>query len=107
MIAISVFYASLPIYFSAQFSAVMRLGSSSRLAGQFTLSIYFYALGPILGGLIAEQYGVLAVRWLAVVLTAVSVALLWFGFFSRYSVPRRASHEVPACSKRDTLVSGQ
>jgi len=107
MTAISVFYASLPIYFSAQFSAVMRLGSSRRLAGQFTLSIYFYALGPILGGIIAEQYGVLAVRWLAVVLTAVSAALLWVGFFSSYSVPPRASDGVPACSKRDTLVSGQ
>jgi predicted MFS family arabinose efflux permease len=96
MTAISVFYASLPIYFSAQFSAVMRCGSSKRLAGQFTLSLYFYALGPILGGLIAERYGVLAVRWLAITLTAVSAVLLWVGFFSSYSPRRRASDGVPA-----------
>ena len=94
--AISVFYASLPIYFSAQFSAVMRLGPSKRLAGQFTLSLYFYALGPILGGIIADRYGVLAVRWLAVALTAASAALLWVGFFSSHSLPRRASNRVPA-----------
>ena len=103
--AISVSYASEPIYFSAQFSAVMRLGSSSRLAGQFTLSIYFYALGPILGGLVAEQYGVLAVRWLVVVLTALSAALLWLVFLSPSQA--RASDGVPACSKRDTLLSGE
>jgi predicted MFS family arabinose efflux permease len=95
MAAISVFYASLPIYFSAQFSAVMRLGSSSRLAGQFTLSLYFYALGPILGGIIAERYGILAVRWLAATLTAVSAALFWVGFFSSYSPSRRANDGVP------------
>lgn len=96
MTAILVFYASLPIYFSVQFSAVMRLGSRKRLAGQFTLSLYFYSLGPILGGIIAERYGVLAVRWLAVALTAVSAALLWLGFFSSYSPLRRASDRVPA-----------
>jgi len=83
--AISAFYATIPIYSSAQFSALMRRSSSSRLAAQFTLSIYVGALGPALGGLAVNQYGVLAVRWPVVVLTAVSGVLLWIGFFSPYA----------------------
>jgi predicted MFS family arabinose efflux permease len=94
--AISVYYATLPVYFAAQFSAVMRLGSSSRLASQFTLSIYVGSLGPILGGVVASQYGILAIRWLAVGLTAMSAALLWVGFFSSYAIhPRLTDGETP------------
>jgi hypothetical protein len=103
--AISVYYATLPIYFAAQFSAVMRLAHSSRLAGQFTLSLYVGALGPALGGLAAHQFGILAVRWLAVVLTAVSAVLLWVGFFSSYGIRPRAEDGVPPHPKRDAVVS--
>jgi predicted MFS family arabinose efflux permease len=91
--AISIFYASLPIYFSAQFSAIMRRAPGRSSAAQYTLSLYVGALGPALGGLVAERYGVLAVRWLAIVCTAVSAALLWVGFFSSYGIHSSASDQ--------------
>jgi len=103
--AISAFYATIPIYSSAQFSALMRRSSSSRLAAQFTLSIYVGALGPALGGLAVNQYGVLAVRWPVVVLTAASGVLLWIGFFSPYAAYPRAGDGVGPDPKRNPVVS--
>ena len=103
--AISAFYATIPIYSSAQFSALMRRSSSSRLAAQFTLSIYVGSLGPALGGLAVNQYGVLAVRWPVVVLTAVSGVLLWIGFFSPYAAYPRAGDGKGPDPKRNPVVS--
>jgi predicted MFS family arabinose efflux permease len=103
--AISAYYTTLPIYFSAQFSTVMRRAANSRLAAKFTLSIYVGSLGPALGGLVANQYGVLAVRWLVAVLTAVSGVLLWVGFFSSYGVRRLAGDAVVHHAKRHTVLS--
>ena len=102
--SISLYYVTLPIYFSAQFGAVMRRAASSRLAAQFTLSIYVGSLGPILGGLVANHYGVLAVRWFVAVLTAVSGVLLWIGFFSFYGVHRPAGDGVVPNPKRNSVV---
>ena len=92
--ALSVYYVTLPIYFSAQFGVVMRRAASSRIAAQFTVSIYIGSLGPILAGLVANHYGVLAVRWFVVVLTAVSGVLLWLGFFSFYGIHRPSDNGV-------------
>jgi hypothetical protein len=103
--AISAFYATIPIYSSAQFSALMRRSSSSRLAAQFTLSVYVGALGPALGGLAVNQYGVLAVRWPVVVLTAVSGVLLWVGFFSPYAAYPCAGDSAGPDAKRNPVVS--
>lgn len=103
--AISAYSATLPIYFAVQFGAVMRRAASSRLAAKFTLSIYVGSLGPALGGLVADQYGVPAVRWLVAVSTTLSAVLLWIGFFSSYGVRRYAGDGVAAHAKRDTVVS--
>ena len=102
--AVSVYYVTLPIYFSAQFGTVMRRAASSRIAAQFTVSIYVGSLGPILAGLVANHYGVFAVRWFVVVLTAVSGVLLWFGFFSFYGVHRPSGDGVVSSPKRNSVV---
>jgi hypothetical protein len=83
----------------------MRRSSSSRLAAQFTLSVYVGALGPALGGLAVNQYGVLAVRWPVVVLTAVSGVLLWVGFFSPYAAYPCAGDSAGPDAKRNPVVS--
>ena len=102
---ISAYYATLPIYFSAQFSTVMRRAANSRLAAKFTLSIYVGSLGPLLGGFVANQHGVLAVRWLVAVFTAASGVLLWVGFFSSFGVRRPAGDGVVHNPKGHTVPS--
>jgi predicted MFS family arabinose efflux permease len=103
--AISAYYATLPIYFSAQFAAVMRRASSSRFAAKFTLSTYVGSLGPALGGFAVSQYGVLAVRWLVVAFTVLSAVLLWVGFFSSYAGHPPAGDGLASQPKGDTVVS--
>jgi predicted MFS family arabinose efflux permease len=103
--AVSAFYGTIPIYSSAQFSALMRRSSSSRLAAQFTLSIYVGALGPALGGLAVSEYGVLSLRWPVAVLTALSGVLLWLGFFSPYAAYPRAGDGVGPDPKRNPVAS--
>jgi hypothetical protein len=103
--AISAYYATLPIYFSAQFSVVMRRASSSQFAAKFTLSTYVGSLGPALGGLAVTQFGILAVRWLAVVFMAVSAALLWIVISRPGALLPRAGDGMDPQKKRDAMVS--
>jgi predicted MFS family arabinose efflux permease len=81
-ISVSGFYFSLPIYSAVLFGAILRRAGSKRFAAQFTLGLNIGALGPALGGLLAEQYGYGSVAWFEVALIALSGALLWFGFIS-------------------------
>ena len=89
-VAISAFYFSLPIYLAAQFGSIMRRASSGRFAAQYALAGKAGALGPAIGGLVVEQYGLFAVRWLSIVLMAVATALLWLCFV-RTGTDRRVS----------------
>jgi predicted MFS family arabinose efflux permease len=91
-ISISGFYFSLPIYSAVLFGAILRRAGSKCFAAQFTLGLNIGALGPALGGLLAEQYGYGSVAWFEVALVALSGALLWFGFMSP-KVLRRPSAE--------------
>lgn len=77
-----VFYFSLPLYFAALFGLIMRRAQSKRFAAQFTLAVNLGAIGPAIGGLLAEQYGVGSLRWLEIAMALASGLLLWIGFLS-------------------------
>jgi predicted MFS family arabinose efflux permease len=85
--AISAFYFSLPIYLSAQFGVIMQRAASKRFAAQYQLASRLGALGPAIGGVVAQQYGFAAIRWLGIVLMLAASALLWVGFLGRPAEP--------------------
>jgi len=58
----------------------MRRAGSKRFAALFTLALSMGAVGPAIGGLLAEQRGYGSVAWFEVSLIALSAALLCLGF---------------------------
>lgn len=79
-VAMSIFYFSLPIYLTAQFGAIMRRARSKRFVVMYSLAGSVGALGPAIGGVVAERYGFAAIRWIAIALVLVGSILLWTGF---------------------------
>jgi predicted MFS family arabinose efflux permease len=100
--AISAFYFSLPIYLSAQFGAIMQRAVSKRFAAQYQLASRLGALGPAIGGVVAQQYGFAAIRWLGIVLMLAAFALLWVGFLRRPAEPTGS----PASSPMESGENG-
>jgi MFS family permease len=79
-ISVSGFYFSLPLYSAVLFGAILRRAGSKRFAAQFTLALSMGAVGPAIGGLLAEQWGYGSVAWLEVALITLSSVLLCIGF---------------------------